>query len=644
MFTCALVGAVLALLITIINWNTASMLESRSRDQVASDLNGVVHTVEMFNTATSNEAASFAHLFATTLPGAFTLDTANPTEVAGKSVPTLSVGGKALNMDFTVPDTFTTQTGAVATVFAANGEDFVRVTTSLKKENGERAIGTQLDHAHPSYALLREGRSYTGIATLFGKPYITKYDPVKDASGKIVGVLFIGVDISKDLEALKAQIKTIRIGDTGYVYVLNAAEGKDQGVLLIHPEKEGTSLLDTKDTNGKLFVREMLAQKNGEIRYYWASGSNAPREKLVVYRYVPDWKWMVAGGTYIHEITKDAASARNRYIVMGVIALFVFAGALLLLTRALVARPLAQARHAAGRIADGDLTVQIDVRNQDEIARLQSAMNTISEKLSGVVGRVRHGADQIATSSAEIASGNQDLSARTEQQASSLEETAASMEELTATVKQNADNARQANQLAQQASNVASDAGSVVGQVVQTMGAISEASRRIGDIITVIDGIAFQTNILALNAAVEAARAGEQGRGFAVVASEVRNLAQRSAAAAHEIKDLIGNALGEVENGSKLVEKAGETMDGVVASVHRVADIMGEITSASEEQRAGIGQINQAIVQMDGVTQQNSALVEQLAAAASAMQDQAAELAREVRVFQVSRETKLLGA
>jgi len=625
-FTFVLVSALLALLITFISWNSTSMLEQRARDQVAADLNGVANMLDVFNSAMVNDAGSYARQFAAHVPGPFALEGSQ-----------LSSNGKAVNDDFSIPDDFTAQTGAIATIFAADGADFVRVTTSVKKEDGQRAVGTRLDHNNPSYAMLREGRSYTGLAQLFGKPYITQYDPVKDASGKVVGVLFIGLDISKNITALKEKIKGIRIGETGYVYVLNAAAGKDYGTLLVHPSREGASMLDSKDSNGRSFIQEMLEKKTGEIRYMWAdAGSKAsPQEKLLVYRYFDDWKWIVAGGTYVHEITKDAVSARNRYAVCGIVALLAFAASLLLLVRAIVTRPLVQVQDAAGRIAGGDLTVRLDVTTGDEIGKVLGAMNGISERLANVVGGVREGADQIATASSQIAAGNQDLSARTEQQASSLEETAASMEELTSTVRQNADNARQANALAREASDVASRGGAQVAQVVEKMGAINEASRKIEDIISVIDGIAFQTNILALNAAVEAARAGEQGRGFAVVATEVRNLAQRSAAAAQEIKGLIANSTGEVEAGARLVELAGATMEEVVNSVSRVTDIMGEISAASEEQRAGIDQVNQAIGQMDQVTQQNAALVEEAAAAAAAMQDQAEALAREVRAFKL---------
>ncbi|MFT5591584.1 MAG: methyl-accepting chemotaxis protein [Bradyrhizobium sp.] len=286
-------------------------------------------------------------------------------------------------------------------------------------------------------------------------------------------------------------------------------------------------------------------------------------------------------------------------------------------------------------IADGDLTTTVDTRANDQHSLL-FAMHQMQQNLSNTVSTIRQSTDTIATASGQIATGNLDLSARTEQQASALEETASSMEELTGTVKHNADNARQANQLAATASQIAVKGGAVVAQVVQTMGSINESARKIADIIGVIDGIAFQTNILALNAAVEAARAGEQGRGFAVVASEVRNLAQRSASAAKEIKSLIGDSVEKVDAGARLVDQAGATMDEVVASVKRVSDIISEITAASQEQTAGINQINQAIMQMDDVTQQNAALVEQAAAAAASLQDQAGSLVEVVSVFKTS--------
>jgi methyl-accepting chemotaxis protein-1 (serine sensor receptor) len=325
---------------------------------------------------------------------------------------------------------------------------------------------------------------------------------------------------------------------------------------------------------------------------------------------------------------------RTRNLSIALIAGGALAGALVaaLLIRGIGAA-LAEAVRLARSVAAGDLTQDVRIERHDEIGQLLAALQAMNGSLAAIVGEVRHGTDTIAAASDQIAAGSQDLSARTVQQATSLEQTAASMEELTSNVKHNADNARQANALAEAASGVAGRGGAVIREVVGTMGEISASSRRIAEIIGVIDSIAFQTNILALNAAVEAARAGEQGRGFAVVASEVRNLAQRSAAAAREIKGLIEHSVERVEAGGRLVEQAGATMQEIVASVHRVTDIMAEITSASSEQTAGIGQINVAVAQMDQVTQQNAALVEEAAAAAAAMRNQAKRLAASVGVF-----------
>jgi len=325
---------------------------------------------------------------------------------------------------------------------------------------------------------------------------------------------------------------------------------------------------------------------------------------------------------------------RTLMIVLGIVILAV-ACALAWWITVSITRPLRRALEVATAVADGDLTARVDVESGCEVGQLLDALKRMNDNLVATVGTVRTGTEAISLASGEVAAGNRDLSARTEQQASALEETASSMEELTSTVKQNADNARQANTLAATASSVAERGGAVIEQVVDTMGQIHTASSRITDIIGVIDGIAFQTNILALNAAVEAARAGEQGRGFAVVAGEVRNLAHRSASAAKEIKSLIDDSSDKVEAGSTLVREAGSTMQEIVGSVRRVTDILGEITAASQEQSAGIEQINQAITQMDDVTQQNAALVEQAAAASQAMRDQAERLAAAVAVFRL---------
>lgn len=300
-----------------------------------------------------------------------------------------------------------------------------------------------------------------------------------------------------------------------------------------------------------------------------------------------------------------------------------------------ISSSLQHANDAALAVSQGDLTHAIRSEGQDEVATLMQSMSTMQTNLVDLVSRVRQGSEGVSTASAEIAQGNNDLSARTETQASNLEETAASMEELDATVKQNSDTAKQANQLAVNASSVAVQGGEVVAQVVQTMKGINDSSRKISDIISVIDGIAFQTNILALNAAVEAARAGEQGRGFAVVASEVRSLAGRSADAAKEIKSLINASVERVEQGTALVDMAGETMTEVVASIRRVTDLVGEISAASSEQSAGVSQVGEAVVQMDQVTQQNAALVEQMAAAATSLKSQAQDLVQVVSAFKL---------
>jgi len=435
-----------------------------------------------------------------------------------------------------------------------------------------------------------------------------------------------------------AAIKALRYSKDEYFWINDA-----DALMIMHPikpELDGKNLIGLKDPTGKLFFAEMAskvkASGSGSVNYMWPKpGSDNPVQKVSYVQGFAPWNWIIGSGVYVD--TVDAVVAER--VVSFSLGSLALAGGLVLLgwfiTRSILQQLGGEPAYAAAiahRLADGDLSVEIVIRDANQ-ASLLSAIQTMRDKIATIVGQVRQGASSVATASAQIASGNSDLSGRTEAQANALNEASNSMSELGGTVQQNADNARQANQLAMSASTVATRGGQVVSEVVETMKGINESSRKISDIISVIDGIAFQTNILALNAAVEAARAGEQGRGFAVVASEVRSLAGRSAEAAKEIKALINASVERVEQGTVLVDQAGSTMTEVVNSIRRVTDIMGEISAASHEQSAGVTHVGEGMAHMEQVTQQNAALVEEMAAAASSLHAQAEDLVQVVSVF-----------
>ncbi|HEY0846216.1 MAG TPA: methyl-accepting chemotaxis protein [Noviherbaspirillum sp.] len=432
-----------------------------------------------------------------------------------------------------------------------------------------------------------------------------------------------------------ATIKAFRYGDGEYFWINDMAPR-----MVMHPikpELDGKDLSQNKDPTGKLlfmeFVKTVKASEAGFVFYMWPMpGSDVDVEKVSYVKGFAPWGWIVGSGVYLDKINAMVITRSYSFLVFAFVTMAVLLCICYFVSRS-ITRPLGHAIKVAQSVAAGDLSTHIDVRNRNETGQLMQALRDMNASLSRTVEQVRIGADTIAAASGQVAAGNLDLSARTDMQARSLAETASTMRRLTDTVSQNSEHARQADQLAISASEVAIKGGEVVTQVIQTMGSINESSKKIVDIIGVIDGIAFQTNILALNAAVEAARAGEQGKGFAVVATEVRSLAQRSSAAAKEIKTLIGDSVEKVDVGSKLVDQAGATMDDIVASVKRVNDIMGEITAASREQSEGIEQVNQAISRMDEVTQQNTLLVEQAAAAAESMQEEARSMTELISVF-----------
>lgn len=472
-------------------------------------------------------------------------------------VPRLLDGALELNQNTSVVDDVKRQRGLVATIFARSGDDFYRVTTSILKPDGGRAIGTRLDRSHPAYRALIQARSYEGYALIFERRYYTYYEPIRDRSGQIVGVLFVGLDLTDQSELGLA---------------FRVSSGVACAAFLV------SFALST------IFSGDAWALRCG------LSAGIAFAASLAAWFMVSQW----------------------------------------------ICAPLNKAHQAAIALAKGDLREQLHVSSGNEVGQVLLAFNLINVGLAKLVGEVDQLARTVVDGTQEIAVGNQDLSSRTELQASSLQQAVDSMGHLEGTVNLNAERASEADQLARTASTVAVEGGQAVSRVVATMHDIQDASRRIGDIISVVDSIAFQTNILALNAAVEAARAGEQGKGFAVVAAEVRALAGRTAQAAKEIKELIGANVQRVQQGSGQVEVAGSTMNDVVGNIQKLAEIATEISEASKEQSGNVQQLGNAVNQIDQGTQQNAALVEQIAAAASSLASKAHELTHAVQAFRLS--------
>ncbi len=626
----------------LITRSTAHFMEDQAIAETSDKISGILDTIKAGIESFEREADYSMQLFFYHFPDRFSLDSTRSIEIAGQSVPMLENGERSLDLDFAIPDEFQKRTGAISTIFLKQDEDFLRISTSLKKENGERAVGTVLDHRDPAYGRLIEGESYHGMANLFGKEYMTKYQPIRDEGSKIVGALFVGIDVSAAVKkSIKDKIKAAKVGETGYFFVVNAGSGPSYGKFVVHPTKEGETVLETKDSGGRAFLKEMIELKSGTMRYSWLNkelGETIPQEKVIIFDHADDLDWIVAGGTYLDELDREALAKARQLALLGIFTIIVASAFLFFAIRRMVTRPLRLATEAATRMANGDLTSSLHDERSDEIGRLTSALNKIEKNLAQLVGEIAASAESVDGVAREIAADNDQLFRRTEQQISSLEDTTASAEKLATIVKQNADHARQANQLAVGARGQAEQGRAVTEHMIGAMKGIDVASRKVADIVSTVDGIAFQTNLLALNAAVEAARAGEQGRGFAVVAGEVRKLAQRSADSAREIKSLIADNLAKVGDGTRFANESGQTLGEIVVATQKVNDIVAEMAAAGREQASGIEQVNKAIFGMEQITQQNATLVKQTAAASRLMSEQAQELQRLVGFFKMDRE------
>ncbi|TES61920.1 methyl-accepting chemotaxis protein [Burkholderia cepacia] len=646
----ALACALVALLFTVFAWTLAHFagrqLAEEAHLRIADNEQSIRAMVDLFDKALTAEADRSMSLFSSFLPAEFSIDPARTVDIGGVAAPTLLAGGQPLDLDYSIPDQFLKKSGAIATIFARDGDDFVRITTSLKKQDGARAVGTKLDRAGPAYAPLVAGRVYTGLAKLFGRPYITQYKPVTDATGRVIGALFVGLDISTELKLVEDGIRSLKIGSNGYYFVLDASQGPSRGTFVVHPDAAGAPADDTRAP-----YAQMLAAGAGQLAYTStdpAAHDSGPTAKFVSFTTIPQWQWLVGGIALDDELLAGMRATRNRFLMIGALLVAAFATLFVIVVRRVVSRPLDAAARASERYAAGDLSVRIrddaamrghaGHAGNDEIGRLVQAVDGIGDGLARIVEQVRNSSADIARGTVDIAAGSGDMAARIATQASSVEQTAASMEQITAAVQQSAEHAAQANALVAHASAAATNGDAAVQRVVATMDDIGRATRRIAEITGTIEGIAFQTNILALNAAVEAARAGEHGKGFAVVAAEVRTLAQRSAAAVKEIDALSAESSTTVEQGYRIADAARGTMRDIVARVDQVSTLIGEISAASREQSTGIEQVNLAVTQIGDATQRNASLISDAERAAVALRDQAAQLADAVSVFRLERD------
>jgi methyl-accepting chemotaxis protein-2 (aspartate sensor receptor) len=619
---CAALVLVLASVAALLTVQTTRQSRERRVEWVADRAHGVATAIEGIDMTSRAMVDRVSPVFAAMVgPLALSSDgqlTAHGAPIAGV---------------FDAVDNFKAQTGGVATVFAFKGDAFTRVSTSIWTPEKMRALGTELSRDSPAYPALAQGRAFTGRASIFGKPYMTHYEPARDAGGRVVGALFTGFEVATFDAAIERSALDSKFFDTGGVFVIDPRSKIDDAAFAAHPTFKGKRVLDAYP-DAKPFLERLVASQGrpvpspgllgvaGDDR--WAVMSASPSTGL----------WVVAEVSDSEAMREHWSALGPFWALLAVGCVVLGAGLMWLLSRQ-VGAPLRELSQAAKSVAGGALSKSFTSDRSDEIGQVIRDVDAMRLRFLSLLSTLRESAESIATASRQIAAGNADLSGRTEQSAASLEQTSSSMEQLAGAVRQTSESASTARALSSSTLEAASRGAGVAREAGSTMGEINATARKIAEITGVVDSIAFQTNILALNAAVEAARAGEHGRGFAVVASEVRALAQRSATASKEIRSLIAESVAKAESGAKLVASAGAAMDHIQAEARRVDEVVGSISGAASEQADGIAQVTSAVGQLDQNTQQNAALVEQSAAAAESLEKQAERLAELLQGFEL---------
>ncbi|NLV66221.1 MAG: HAMP domain-containing protein [Spirochaetes bacterium] len=615
----AIVTMLLALAI-LAGYQINSRFVRKSTLEMAETNYRIIEMIDAYNIKLKEHAISLAHV----------LIGYNPSE------------GKNAFISLKQIDHFTSVTGAVATLFVREGDDFRRVSTSLRKEDGTRAVGTLLDRNHPGYGSVMAGQSYTGTALLFGRNYMTHYSPIKRGD-EVTGIYFVGLDFTEGIKNLKQKIKSIRIAKTGYVFIAEGPASSEQGKAIVHPSDkiEGQNMYALKDADGKEFVKQMLTDLHNVIKYRWIDETQGGRvhTKFVSFNYYDQWNWIIASTAAESELVAEGVVLRNFIFAGFFFCSLVILAVLYLAVKIFVSKRLGVLNSIVKDLSEGegDLTVRLDESANDEIGDIAKGFNHFLDRLEQMIIDVVNSGQELVTEVEKIKGENQNLSRRTSEQAENLEEIAATLEQTTSSIIINAENAQKARQIAEQGAKQADEGNRVAEEAVNSINEISVSSRKVVETLNFIREITFQTNLLALNAAIEAARAGEHGRGFAVVAGEVRDLAQRSADAAREIEEITLNSVKKVEEGIVMVTRTGSELKDIEKSSGDSASLIVEISISTEEQRISMTQINQAVSALDAMTQQNAALVEKTAAASNNMAEQARALLHMLERFRTRR-------
>jgi len=608
-------------------WGSQTPFEKRFEEDLIAQTNLIKDVVERFDNSSKYSASQLVGVLKSKFPGGIIADASKTVTVGGEDTPALRASGVAVNNDFAQVDEFTHETGdkSVATIFARRDEEFIRISTSLKKEDGSRAVGTRLDHHHPAYASLIENRIYVGKAHLFGRDYMTRYEPFTDKAGAVIGIYFIGFDISESMRELKKLIHEIRIVKTGYAYVLDSL-----GNAIVHPALEGKNILDAKDGDGREIIKELVKLKTGVISYPWINkslGETHARQKIATLAYYQPWDWIIATSSYTEELYSELRGLRNVLLLLSIACAFVVSvTAYLSIRRALA--PLGSISEVMYRIGQGDVTSDVDAKlcaRTDEIGTLGQATQAMSASLRGLLRDISQGMTMLSGASAElsgvsgqtslgvakvsekantVAAAAEEASANTTSVAASMGEATANLvsvsdatAQMSATIADIAANSEKARTISNQATSQAQSAASLMQQ-------LGRAAKEIGKVTESITSISAQTNLLALNATIEAARAGAAGKGFAVVANEIKELAQQTAAATEDIRAKIvdvqssaGGAISDIQGISTIIGQVEELVASIATAIEEQAtvtkDVAGNIARASEGVKTAEEQINQ---------------------------------------------------